>query len=126
METNKLPMVTIDLKKYRIRIMRNTLNALGRPEYIQILINPSAKEIVIHKSLVEDYLAHKVTYKKVKNKSYELYSRNLIQSIQDVCPVLIEERSYVIPGKVIQDGNLVKFSLDDAEMIYRKDELNND
>lgn len=122
MEMHKPPMVSLDLRKCRIRIHKSTLHAIGKPDYIQILINPTTMELAIHKSLSEDYLAHKVMYINVKSHCYELYSRTLIRSIQEVCPSLQADRAYTISGTTVQNGNLVKFSLNDAEILPRKDE----
>ena len=35
-------LLSVDIKKYRIRIHKATLHLLGDPPYIQLLINPSS------------------------------------------------------------------------------------
>ena len=39
--------LSIDLKKYRIRVHKSTLHLLGDPRYIQLLINPSDQIVAI-------------------------------------------------------------------------------
>ena len=53
------PKITIDLKKNRIRVYRDTLHMISDPKYIQLLINPKAKKIIILGSTAYDHLAHK-------------------------------------------------------------------
>ncbi len=121
METNKPSIISFDFKKNRIRISRSALNAIGNPEYVQILINPITKEVVIHKSIPEDHLAHRVKYTKIRNHSYELYSKSLITSIQEVCPTLQANRTYTLNNTAIRSGNLIVFSLKDAEKSLKED-----
>ena len=77
------PILCIDLKKNRIRIHKNTLHMLGDPEYIQLLVNPDTHMIAVRKSVRQDYLAHHVRacYSDIRN-SYELYSRELLQTLK--------------------------------------------
>mgnify|MGYP007110268047 CR=1 FL=1 len=39
-DVSNAPMIVIDHKNSQIRIHRNTLQLLGDPEYIQLLVNP--------------------------------------------------------------------------------------
>ena len=56
---------------------------LGDPEYIQLLVNPDTHMIAVRKSVRQDYLAHHVRacYSDIRN-SYELYSRELLQTLK--------------------------------------------
>lgn len=126
MERNNQPLIGIDLKKYRIRIHKTTLSALSRPDYILLLINPTEKELIIHNSAEEDFLAHKVKYQKLREHTYELYSRDLIRSIMKICPFLEDGNLYIIPGTVSPSGTFAKFLLTDAVAAGRKDGQNNE
>ena len=39
--------ILIDVKKYRLRIYKSTLHELGDSMYIQLLVNPEKKHLVI-------------------------------------------------------------------------------
>lgn len=79
----KQPILCIDLKKKRIRIHKHTLHMLGDPEYIQLLVNPSAGIIAVKRSFSGDYLAHRIRQEQFLDGScYELYSTGLVRSLQ--------------------------------------------
>ena len=40
-------MISIDLKKYRIRIHRCTLAVLDNPPFVQLLVNPESMQIAV-------------------------------------------------------------------------------
>ena len=44
---NTLLSISIDLKKNRIRIHKNTLHAIGSPSYILLLVNPVENSLAI-------------------------------------------------------------------------------
>ena len=121
--SSKTPIISIDLKKSRIRIHRITLSLLGDPSFVQLLINPNIPEVVIHKSFEEDYLAHKVTYEKFKTDSYELYSKELIYRINQVSPNLQPNNSYRIEGILDKKGTLARFKLLNAVRIEKKENI---
>ena len=120
---SKIPIICVDLKKSRIRIHRTTLSLLGDPSFVQLLINPKTSELVLLRSVQEDYLAHKVRYEKFKTDSYEWYSRELIRRIVEVSPNLLQNNSYRIEGTVENKGSLARFKLTNAVRIEKKEEL---
>ena len=78
------PILSIDLKKNRIRIHKRTLHLLGNPEYIQLLVNPDDRTIAIMKGISSDVLAHRVYYDRIKKgQSCELYSMKHVLSPSD-------------------------------------------
>jgi len=68
---------------------------LGDPEYIQLLVNPCTHMIAVRKSVRQDYLAHHVRacYSDIRN-SYELYSRELLQTLRQTNTELSNNKSY--------------------------------
>lgn len=79
------PTLCIDLKKRRIRIHKNTLCLLGKPDYIQILINPEVKMIAIRPTTRHDRLALNVRFDHFPSENnYELYSTGLISNLLSV------------------------------------------
>ena len=115
--TDMKPLIVLDMKKKRIRIHKVTLKLLEYPEYIQLLINPEEKVLVLLSGNKKDHLAHKVNYEKLKNNCCELYSLELIRAINTVVPQLKQRASYRFTGNLVAKHNLVRFSLADSEEI---------
>lgn len=112
------PILCIDLKKNRIRIHKHTLHMLGDPEYIQLLVNPCTHMIAVRKSVRQDYLAHHVRacYSDIRN-SYELYSRELLQTLRQTNSELSKNRSYRIYGAINQKEGLASFSMQECVLV---------
>lgn len=112
------PILCIDLKKNRIRIHKLTLHMLGDPEYIQLLVNPDSHMIAIKKSVRQDYLAHHVRscYSDIRN-SYELYSRELLQTLRQTNTELSNNRSYRIYGAINKNEGLASFSMQECILV---------
>ena len=111
------PLLVIDLKKRRIRIHKISLKMLNNPDCIQLLIHPDERIIAVRSAHGSDYLAHRINYQKLKNHCYELYSFDLINEIKTVAPKLADNASYKFTGELISAHSLVKFSLDDSQII---------
>ena len=43
--------IAIDIRRNRIRLNQNVLDKIGDPEYVQLLVNPSSKKIVLMASI---------------------------------------------------------------------------
>ena len=112
------PILCIDLKKNRIRIHKHTLHMLGDPEYIQLLVNPDTHMIAVRKSVRQDYLAHHVRacYSDIRN-SYELYSRELLQTLKQTNAELSNNKSYRIYGSINKKEGLASFSMQECILV---------
>ncbi len=109
------PTLSIDLKRNLIRIHKVTLNTLGCPEYIQLLVNPDDKSIAIMKGLSSDKLAHHVCYERIKKgQSFELYSTILLENLKSISAQCESMKAYRIYGDYLPDFEIVKFSIDDC------------
>ncbi|MCC8101678.1 MAG: hypothetical protein LIP11_05260 [Clostridiales bacterium] len=95
-QTSCRPSLCIDLKKNRIRIHRHTLQMIGSPEYIQLLVNPLASMIAIKGSIHKDHLAHKIHLDAAD--CIELYSSGLIENLMTVNSDLSLNKSYRLYG----------------------------
>ena len=106
--------ISIDLKKYRIRIHKQTIHLLGDPKYIQLLVNPLTMAVAIRpveKELSGDQ-SHKVNMSLMNSdNSYEIYSRSFITRLCEVIGGLKDNCSYRLSGEVISSKAAAVFSL---------------
>ena len=103
--------VSIDLKKFRIRIFKTTIHALGDPKYIQLLVKPKNKTVAIRSVEKETSgdQAHKV--KMVSGDSYEIYSRPFVTKLCEVVGGLDPQYSYRMAGEIVPAQKMAVFSL---------------
>ena len=71
--------------------------------------------IAVKKSVRQDYLAHHVRscYSDIRN-SYELYSRELLQTLRQTNTELSNNRSYRIYGAINKNEGLASFSMQEC------------
>lgn len=110
---NHLPTVTIDSTYKRIRIHRNTLSCLDNPAYIQLLVNPEQKTLVICKSKSKNPTALKVKYQQSNGKSYELYSTTLVDELLSFNTFESLHGHIRLSGAYIKRFDIVVFHLED-------------
>ena len=94
--------ISLDFKKHRIRVYKQTLGYMGNPDYVYLLIDPKEQQIGLFSSKVNAPDAHKVDLKKLgSDNSYELYSKCLFFNIHDLYPCIDERYSYRLTGRMI-------------------------
>ncbi|MBR3245870.1 MAG: hypothetical protein IKF90_24710 [Parasporobacterium sp.] len=106
--------LSIDMKKYRIRIYKTTLHLLGDPSYIQLLVNPVNGDVAIQSvdHVVSGDQTHKVSKKAMaSDNSIEIYSRSFITRLIDVAGELDRDCLYQMSGRVIPSKRIAVFSL---------------
>lgn len=111
---NNIAAISIDQKKGRIRVYKKTLHLLGDPDYIQLLVNPEDLFIAIRPVGKKAKLAHKVDWENTLNtshSSFELYSKNLIETLAKVCPQWNKSKNYRLTGEIIESENVAMFDL---------------
>ena len=117
------PAIMFDFKKSRIRIHKNTLRALNNPAYVLLLINPIDRLIAVQASDGTDARAHRVGIRAMRNKSFEIYSRALLDKLR-LCSEWDEKQSYRILGNRIEEQGLVQFKIcDSVKYVGRNDEV---
>ncbi len=118
-QTQKMvPIICIDRKKERIRIHKQTLQMLGRPEYIQLLVNPEQGMFALRGSFRGDHLAHRIKQRYFSpDNCYEIYSKHLMEALVKVNEELKEDRSYRIYGEMIASVGVVRFDLHKLSML---------
>ena len=78
--------MSIDMKKYRLRIHKQTLKALGYPNFVQLLISPKSRVIVILKCEKETPGKQEIPVSFDKPNSsgtFDIYCKELITRIQN-------------------------------------------
>ena len=112
------PIISIDFRKFRIRISKQTLHLIGDPDYIQLLIHPEKHSIAIQRVDGKDHLVHRVKWAELVNKkSFELYSTNLLRRFLTVCPELSGDCTYRFYGEIVSEKAIARFSTQNAELI---------
>lgn len=94
--------MTIDLSRGRFRVHKSTLNKMGRPQYIQFLVNPEEMLIAI---LGSDHplsggTANNVQQFQPTKHSVEFYSSTLMSALVDMIGILDFRYSYRVSGEV--------------------------
>ncbi len=106
-------LLSVDIKKYRIRIHKATLHLLGDPPYIQLLINPSSSVVAlksVSRSTSKDQ-THRVPKKTLRSSnSVEIYSKYFIDKLIELVPDLTDGNCYHMIGTIIPSEKMAVFS----------------
>lgn len=111
------PVILVDLKKYRIRIHKNTLRSIGTPNYVLLLVNPEERTLAILRSDSTDPRAHLIAASFEAKKAFELYSRSLVKNLHDVCSNWHDNQSYRLYGEIIPNKGIARFYMPDAVLV---------
>ena len=111
----KRPVIAMDLKKGRIRIHKQTLHLLNDPCYIQFLVNPDRKTIVIKVCGKEAPLAHRIRYK--ASVDCDFYSKELLHRLRSVSEDLADGQTYRLEGELYPDRGLALFHMDELRPV---------
>lgn len=117
-ESPRQPTILLDMKKNRISITRKTLQEIGNPAFILLLVKPEERTIVISHGDSSDKRAHRIPPLKPDAKrkhTIELYSKSLMTGILRISRGLQDNLSYRIWGGIIPYENLLRFYVDKAE-----------
>ena len=124
MEDASKPVITlvVDLKKYRIRIHKNVLRMIGEPHYIQLLVNPVAKTVAVRgveKNYTKDQ-THRIDRRKMNSdNSYEIYSKDFVQTLCQVVGGLDEGYGYRMSGDIVPKEKLALFFMETIQRFER-------
>lgn len=112
--TSTATTLTIDLKKYRIRIFKQALHLMGDPKYLQLLVNPNGMEVAIlavEKEMSGDQ-THKVNLATLRSDNcIEIYSAPFVKKLCAVVGGLETICTYRLSGEVIISKKAAVFSL---------------
>ena len=108
------PVISLDYRSYRrLRVHKKTLEMLGNPEYIQVLVNPTSKTVAIRVSDRNDPLALRVNTKYLKKDYYELNSIELLRALSLVNEGFNAGRTYRVYGEMSDHNRVAVFKVDD-------------
>ena len=106
--------MAVNLKKFRFRVHKGTLHALGDPSQVQLMFDPHKKAIMLIATSNNDFFGQEekvVNDKPGNDGSFQLYSMSLIQKIQGIYPDLADQTTYWLYGKLIPSLHAVYFPL---------------
>jgi len=112
--------ISIDMKKYRIRVHKTTLHLLGDPKYIQFLVNPDDQIVAIRsvERSVSGDQTHRVSKKTLQSdNSVEFYSRSFISALMEVAGDLDKGHLFRMEGKVITQEKVAVFSMKSLQQL---------
>lgn len=110
--------LSVDMKKFRLRIYKATLNQLGPPKYIQLLVNPNEKIVAIRGLDKRCKESHEVSFTRMKpDNSFELYSKQLVVTLMSLLPDLEKDITYRLTGEVHTDDKIAFFPLDTIQRV---------
>ena len=117
-QTQQQVTIAVDLKKYRIRIHRNTLALLGTPKYIQLLVSPSAKMMAIQGVDTRTRFTHRVNLSALRpDNSYEIYSSLFVSQLLALVTDLDAKCTYWLTGEIITEENAAVFPLNTLQEV---------
>lgn len=111
--------ISFSLRRGRVLIYRDTIRALGYPDYFRFLINKNACKIAMEVckfgddgfQIVPDFNTE------VGNNSYEISSLKLLQLVWSMCGWDLNG-SYRVFGTIYEKQGVVDFDLSKAEKIF--------
>jgi len=117
--------LTLDIKRNRIRLYRDTLRALGDPAFIQFLINPEDLYIAILGSEIplSGGTANRVripTSRMDGRVSVEFYSQVFLDGISKIFGALDPAFNYHLTGEIDKVNRVAYFSMRTMQKIERR------
>lgn len=101
-----LPLV-IDTKKRRLRIYKQTLALLDNPEYIQLLVNPEKKMILLCPATSRQASCERIKWKQLnENQCCEIYSTSFVEKLMLLSNVWVKIVLTNSPVHFFQNKNL--------------------
>ena len=114
-----LPILTIDLKKRRLRLYKRILRLLGDPDYVQFLVNPDKRIFAVRCGEASEISSQKIYWTVLNDNGQccEFYSKYLVERLQPLFSAQNDDRTYRIIGKYNTRKNSVVFNLHNSEPI---------
>lgn len=116
-EKGKPLVLTIDLKKRRLRLYKQTLCAIGDPEFIQFLVEPRTGRMVIKSSCEKARYSQRIYWTNLKDKGQccEFYSKLLLDLIKINFFPADKVCTYRVYGSISGGKSMIMFNLNNIE-----------
>ena len=109
-----LPLV-IDPKKSRLRIHKQTLALLDNPQYIQLLVNPEKKIILLCPVSSYQAACERIKWEQLsESKCCEIYSTSFIEKLMLLSDDWNENMSYKLNGTLLPKQKVIMYHMQDA------------
>lgn len=116
--SNPAVSISVDLKKYRIRVHKSTLALLGIPKYVQLLVSPTEMMFAIQGVDSKSRDSHRVNLEAIQpDNSFELYSKAFVGTLCSLVPNLDSGCTYRLTGEVLSEENAAVFSLSTLQKV---------
>lgn len=112
--------VSIDFKKHRFRIHKESLRLIGDPKYIQFLVNVNKSQVAIRgiDSDSRESHAHKVNRTILATDfSFEIYSQSFTEKLRTAFDGFDEQCTYRLTGTVFPRERAVVFSITSKQKV---------
>ena len=113
-QTDSQIIMSIDVKKSRLRIHKSTLRVLGNPPYLQLLFSPQRDSIVVltRWQAVPNGQEIRVDYNMSdSSRSFDIYSKELLDRIRKHFSGIDQRGLYRLTGFEVPKGGGVCFPL---------------
>ncbi|MBR4758539.1 MAG: hypothetical protein IK078_00120 [Lachnospiraceae bacterium] len=113
------PVLTVDLKRKRLRLYKHVLRLLNYPEYVQFLINPEKKLLVVMRSDENDLSPRKLYWTTLSDSHQccEFYCKIFVEALQKAFYRTGEEKTYRLIGRFNERKKYVVFDFGKSEPI---------
>ena len=106
--------ISIDMKKFRLRVHKAMLHLLGDPPFIQLLVNPVDRLVAIRAvdRGTRDNAIHKVNMSQLQSDfSIEIYSREFVTKLCELAGINDISPLYHMTGEVLIAQKVAVFSV---------------
>jgi len=114
MDDNLQVQISIDFKKFRIRVHKDSLRLIGNPRYIQLLVNVNELQVAFRgvDTDLRGMHAHKVNRAALASDfSFEIYSRTFIEMLRTTFDTFDENCTYRLTGMAVPKDRIAVFSI---------------
>ena len=112
--------ISVDLKKYRLRIHKATLHLLGDPKFVQLLVSPDHSMVAI-RCIDQQHTgdqSHRIDQRMmVSANSIEIYRRLFTEMLLCSDSHLDDRKLYRLTGRILEEHRAAIFPLKSIEEI---------
>ena len=115
-DQDRKSILTIDLKKKRLRLYKHALNAIGNPEYILLLVSPKTHKLVIMRSTEKEKCSIRIYWTVLNDKGQccEFYSKELLEMMKQFFFPHDRECTYRVYGSTKWYRGMILFDLNEC------------